>query len=201
MTIADNYINRVLDRLPRATPSRAQIATELQGLIAERVERGQTMDEVLHQLGDPATLAESYLSAVPLVSAGHLARLAAKMIDVVSFFVVLVPASIAAWFTAPQEFAPFFVLGVIVLGSFAFATYTVVAESLYGQTLGKRVMGIRAVRESGARISLGQSVVRQLPMFFEVFAVDALFALFTEKRQRAFELLSRTRVVRSPPAA
>jgi uncharacterized RDD family membrane protein YckC len=30
-----------------------------------------------------------------------------------------------------------------------------------------------------------------------VFAVDALFALFTERHQRAFELLSKTRVVRT----
>ena len=31
----------------------------------------------------------------------------------------------------------------------------------------------------------------------ELFAIDALFALFTEKHQRAFELLSKTRVVKS----
>ena len=67
---------------------------------------------------------------------------------------------------------------------------------MLGQTLGKCLMGIRAVRESGARISIGQSIVRQLPIFLEVFAIDALFALFTEKNQRAFELLSKTRVVR-----
>jgi uncharacterized RDD family membrane protein YckC len=201
MTIADDYINRVLDRLPRSTPSRAQIALELRGLIAERVGHGQTADEVLHQLGDPAALAESYLSAVPLVPAGHPARLVAKFIDVLSFFVVLVPAAVAAWFAVTEELAPLFVLGVIVLGSFSFATYTVVAESWYGQTLGKHLMKLRVVRESGARISVGQSIVRQLPMFFEVFAVDALFALFTEKRQRAFEMLSKTRVVQSQPSA
>ena len=65
-----------------------------------------------------------------------------------------------------------------------------------GQTLGKYLLGLRVVRESGARISIGQAVVRQLPLFFEIFWVDALFALFTDKSQRAFELLSKTRVVR-----
>ena len=39
--------------------------------------------------------------------------------------------------------------------------------------------------------------MRNLPWLLEFFWIDALFALFTDKRQRAFELLSKTRVVRS----
>ena len=57
------------------------------------------------------------------------------------------------------------------------------------------MMGIRVVRESGARIGLGQSFLRQLPFFGGFFFIDALFALFTERRQRAFELLTKTRAV------
>jgi len=102
MTAADDYINRVLDHLPRGTPLRAQIAMEL---------------------------------------------------------------------------------------------YTIVAEHWLGFTLGKRALGLRVVRESGAPIGLGQSIVRQLPMFLQVYWIDVLFALFTDKSQRAFELLSKTRVV------
>jgi uncharacterized RDD family membrane protein YckC len=52
------------------------------------------------------------------------------------------------------------------------------------------------VRVSGARIGLGQAFVRVLPVALEgVFPVDAAFVIFTEKQQRAFELLSKTRVV------
>jgi hypothetical protein len=36
-----------------------------------------------------------------------------------------------------------------------------------------------------------------LPMFLQVFWIDAMFALFTDKSQRAFEMLSKTRVVRA----
>jgi uncharacterized RDD family membrane protein YckC len=84
----------------------------------------------------------------------------------------------------------------IVGGSVAFAVYQITAETLSGQTLGKRALNLRVVRESGARISVGQAIVRQLPLVLEVFWIDVLFALFTEKSQRAFELLSKTRVVR-----
>jgi uncharacterized RDD family membrane protein YckC len=74
--------------------------------------------------------------------------------------------------------------------------YTVVAEYWAGCTFGKWVLGLRVVRESGARISIGQSIVRQLQLIGQIFLIDVLFALFTDKNQRAFELASKTRVVR-----
>ena len=84
---------------------------------------------------------------------------------------------------------------MILAASFGFGLYTIVAEHWLGFTVGKRVLGLRVVRESGAPIGLGQSIVRQLPMFLQVYWIDVLFALFTDKSQRAFELLSKTRVV------
>jgi uncharacterized RDD family membrane protein YckC len=87
------------------------------------------------------------------------------------------------------------VLLCIVIFLAAGSLYPLVAEYAWGETLGKHLFGLRVVRESGGRISFGQSVVRQLPVVFQVFWVDVLFALFTEKHQRAFEMLSKTRVV------
>jgi uncharacterized RDD family membrane protein YckC len=78
--------------------------------------------------------------------------------------------------------------------------YTVLSEYAAGKTVGKWLMGLQVVRESGARIGLGQAFVRQLAFVFQVFVFDGLFALFTEKRQRACELLSKTRVVRAKRA-
>ena len=69
---ADDFVNRVLSALPPATPRRAQIAMELRGNISERLAAGQPLEEVLDQLGDPVVLAESYLSAVPLVAGDFL---------------------------------------------------------------------------------------------------------------------------------
>jgi uncharacterized RDD family membrane protein YckC len=77
----------------------------------------------------------------------------------------------------------------------ALIVYTAVMERRTGQTLGKRLLGLRVAQESGIRISVGQSVVRQLPWLLNVALVDIIFALFTEKKQRAFELLSKTRVL------
>ena len=201
MTIADDYINSVLQYMPRTMPKRLQIAMELRGHISERIAAGLSLDDVLRQLGDPAKLAESYLSAEPLVSAPFMSRVAAKLIDGVCVLAVICPV---AWFISRLVDPGFTGFGPIVLlltvmvgGSVLFGVYTVAAELNAGRTLGKHVFDLRVVRESGARISLGQAIVRQLPMFLQFYWVDALFALFTDRSQRAFELLSKTRVVRT----
>ena len=195
MTI-DDYINRVLAALPQATPQRSQIALELRGHIAERIESGRSADDVLRQLGDPVALAESYLSAVPLVAASFGSRVVAKVIDIalVVFFMVVL-AALFVQLTSSQGVFPFALLIILVGGSIMFGIYTMVSEATTGETVGKRAMNLRVVRESGAQISGGQAIVRQLPMFLQVYMIDVMFALFTEKRQRAFEVLSKTRVV------
>ena len=95
----------------------------------------------------------------------------------------------------PTEASYFIPMVCILRSVFGYMAYTIVAEYRRGRTLGKRLMGIQVVRESGARISLGQSFLRQLPFFGQFFFFDALFVLFTERRQRAFELLTKTRAV------
>ena len=195
---ADDYIRNVVDAMPAATPRRAQIATELRGHIAERLESGQPLETVLHGLGAPAQLAASYLSEVPLMSARFGARAAAKLVDACLPLAMTIPMAVAGWLVWGNAFLPFAVL--ITFGSTAliFWIYTIVAEWQSGQTLGKRLFRMIVVREDGARMSGGQAVVRQLPVLFQFFWIDVLFALFTERRQRAFELLSKTRVVVAP---
>ena len=199
MTATDQYIDRVLDRLPRTTPQREQIATELRGHIAERTAGGQSEQDVLRQLGDPLALAESYLAAVPLVPVSFMKRVGAKVIDAVGVMAIALLSACAVWLSLPPEYAgfalPVALLVAMIGGSFLFALYTLLAEVIYGRTFGKAMLEMRVVRESGARISVGQAIVRQLSMFLQVYMIDAMFALFTEKHQRAFELLSKTRVV------
>jgi uncharacterized RDD family membrane protein YckC len=199
MSTADDYVNSVIGKLPRTVPRREQIGTELRSHIAERIAAGNPMDDVLRQLGDPGTLAESYLAEVPLVPAPHLRRVAAKLVDVLvwalTVAVLLAPGIGAASAQERLEFIPMAIGLAVIVGSLLFAAYTVVAEWRFGATVGKHLLSLRVVRESGARIGLGQSIVRQLPAPLQVFAIDALFILFTDKKQRAFEMLSKTRTV------
>ena len=196
-TSAEAYVQRVLERMPRDTPLREQIATELRGHIAERLEAGLALEEILHQLGDPQELAESYLSAVPLLPVPAGDRIAAKAVDAFMSVLVLTPVMWLCTRLLPgMPVVTVLLLVGLAGGCLLLACYTAIAESSSDQTIGKRWMGMRVVGEAGTRISFGQALVRQLPIVFQVIWVDALFALFTERHQRAFEMLSRTRVVR-----
>ena len=194
---AEEYVSKVLAMLPDTFAQRTQIAAELRSHIAERLAHGHPLDEVLRQLGDPATLANSYLSAEPLVSAAFGSRVVAKLVDAIGVFAIVCPtALIVAQFLEPWWRPVLMIIMVVVGGSVTFGAYTMAFEYRNGQTIGKRLQRIRVVTESGARISAGQAIVRQLPMFLQVFWIDAMFALFTDRSQRAFEMLSKTRVIR-----
>jgi uncharacterized RDD family membrane protein YckC len=198
VTTAEDYVNTVLGMMPPTMPQRQQIAAELRSHIAERLAHGHTLEAVLHQLGDPATLAASYLSAEPLVSAPFGSRALAKIIDALTILAVTCPTLWLITRPLPPEFGMVaMIFGVLVGSSLAFGVYTITAEYQRGQTVGKRLRGIRVVSETGARISIGQAIVRQLPMFMQVYWIDVMFALFTDKHQRAFEMLSKTRVVQA----
>jgi len=194
MSSDEIYISQVIDRLPRRAALRSQVAMELRSHIAERVDHGQTVDEALRQLGDPVVLAESYLAEIPLEAAPFWERGAAKALDLLAFACAYVPVACLVTRVAPPEIV---IIAALVLCVFLFCLYTVIAEYRFGETVGKHLLGLRVVRESGGGISLGQSFVRQLPVFLQVGWVDILFALFTERKQRAFEVLSKTRVVRT----
>ena len=197
MNPIDDYIAQALDRLPPGSEIRSQVEMEIRSHVAERMEHGDPIDVALRQLGDPIVLAESYLSAVPLVPAPFWTRVWAKLIDFVLTFAVIAPLVWLAMTVDKAALLIICVLGLVV----ALPGYPILAEYRFGETVGKHLFGLRVVRESGGRISFGQSIVRQLPAFFQVFWVDAMFALFTERHQRAFELLSKTRVVLKPEVA
>jgi uncharacterized RDD family membrane protein YckC len=196
---ADDFVNRVLSKMPTTTPRREQIAMELRGHISERVNAGEPLEEILEHLGTPVVLAESYLSAIPLIAGDWWSRATARLIDVGLPVALLAPVVCLIWLATPPEWMPALLFISVLVGGVTIATYPMVAEARYGRTLGKHLRGLRVVTESGMRISSGQAIVRNLPWLLEVWWIDALFALFTDNSQRAFELLSKTRVVRSTP--
>jgi uncharacterized RDD family membrane protein YckC len=195
MSADQSYIDQVIAQLPQVESLRTQVAMELRSHIAERVEHGDSVEEALRQLGDPVALADSYLAAIPLIPASFGRRAAARLIDFFGVLALAVPIVGVLFLLLRPEFAFFAGLAVVVTLLIVGTIYPVVAEYHYGKTFGKHLLGLRVVRESGRRISFGQSVVRQLPVLTQAYWIDILFALFTDKHQRAFELLSKTRVV------
>jgi uncharacterized RDD family membrane protein YckC len=202
MTI-QGYLAQLADAMPKMMPERERIVADVRAHIEEDMQRGEALDAVLARFGDPANLAASYLSEVPLVSASFWRRAAAMAIDIAIPGVIAVPLAVLAA-TSGRVSPDTMLRDPAIIGLFAvtagFVAYILVGDSRFGQTLGKHWLNLLVVRESGARISVGQAIVRLLPCVLHVWWIDVIFALFTEKRQRAFELLSKTRVVTIDPA-
>ncbi len=77
--------------------------------------------------------------------------------------------------------------------------YYILAEAVYGQTVGKKIVGIRVVDEDGDHVGLGAAVVRNLlrivdSLFF--YLIGALFAYMSPKGQRIGDRAAHTLVVR-----
>lgn len=93
------------------------------------------------------------------------------------------------------------VIGAVLL--FAFLYYWLL-EGLAGATLGKGIIGVRVRSVSGARCSLGASLVRNLLRIidsFFVYLVGFLVAIFSKKRQRIGDHLAHTVVIEAAPGA
>lgn len=142
------------------------------------------------------------------VVAGLLSRLLALIIDtvvanlissVLLLLVMLVAALLSTVIgSSGLEFglALYFVVSFLVQYG-----YMLVLEAVWsGQTVGKRVMGLRVVQDTGVRVTLQHSLLRNLgrvvdnlPVFYLVGGVTALFS---ENHQRLGDILAGTIVVR-----
>jgi uncharacterized RDD family membrane protein YckC len=88
---------------------------------------------------------------------------------------------------------------------FIFLTYPLITESMLdGQTLGKKIIGIRVAMLDGSRPTFGAYMIRWLIGLFELtFAMGTvafLTVLFSRKSQRLGDMISGTTVVRVKPS-
>lgn len=142
------------------------------------------------------------------VVAGLLSRLLALIIDTVVanlissilLLLVMLVAAMLATVIGSQGLelglALYFVTSFLVQYG-----YMLVLEAVWsGQTVGKRVMGLRVVQDTGVRVTMQHSLLRNLvrlvdnlPIFY---LVGGVVALFSENHQRLGDILAGTIVVR-----
>lgn len=224
MTTIAEYVSAVEARLPRWLGGRAQMVTDLRNHLQERVLGGEPEPEVVRGMEAPEDYAAALVGDVTLEVAPVSRRLAAYVLDVL-LWLPLVALSMALffwvagmvipnwpegmgalWLDSMRELialSPWVILAIVagvlalaapVLGVFYFP----VAEAVWGTTVGKHLLGLCVVAENGTRVTWGKAIIRRIPFYFEFFWLDALFALFTKRRQRAFDHVAGTLVVRCP---
>ncbi len=85
------------------------------------------------------------------------------------------------------------IAGLAVLG------YFIVLEGMIGQTLGKKLTGIKVMKENGRPCDLGTALIRNIlriidGLFF--YIVGAIFIARSDKKQRLGDKVARTVVVK-----
>ena len=139
-------------------------------------------------------------------------RLGAAVIDGMIPMLFALPLLIGIGFDisgfSSGAIAPFTMIGIgiAVIGFFVWAGITIYFVHRNGQTIAKRMLGIKVVRTDGSRASLGRifwlrNFVNALPSgvpflgsFY--FLVDSLF-IFNEKQQCVHDMIADTIVVKA----
>ena len=221
MNAVDQYARQVMDYIPPAHPERGRIELDLRAHVEETVTAMENSPSAaFERMGEPRQMALGYLAEIPMHYAGVGRRVVAFVIDILLGFAifggvaavgVLLFGLAAVGTEAVQEsvtgggsggpsdltFAVLAVPVIVFMVGLALLSiaYFPVLEWRFGQTLGKYLLGIHVVREDGLRPRLSATIVRRIPFFLEFFWIDAIVAFFTERKQRAFDLVARTVVV------
>ena len=87
-----------------------------------------------------------------------------------------------------------------LIGSLLAILYFFVLEATMGATLGKRLMGLRVVKEDGSPISWTESIIRNLLRIVDGlfgYLVGAIIVWNTQRRQRLGDIVAHTVVVKA----
>lgn len=204
-TAVDRYVEDVMHRMAPGIPDRDRIEADLRAHLAERVEAGEDAASAVTRMGDPDEVARSFLAGIDPPLASPAARLGAFLFDLgLGFVAIGAVFALAMAALAPHRHGlaagppvPLEVtLGLLAMLVFVLTfLYFPVLEALFGQTAGKRIFGVHVARETGERAGFGATVLRRIPLLFDFWPLDALFLPFTERRQRAFDMVAKTIVV------
>lgn len=127
-------------------------------------------------------------------------RAVAVIIDSIILFVV---AYVVAMVTGNTTGAGFAMTGAPAFLFFAIAlAYFIVLEATQGATLGKRVMGLKVVKQDGSAMDWQASIIRNLLRLIDGFffyLVGAIVVWVSKSRQRLGDMAAHTLVVRTAP--
>lgn len=129
------------------------------------------------------------------------ARIGAQIIDLIAMFVQVMALTVGiAVLVRPESESA--IRGFVGFSLLTLPFYGGLLEGLWnGQTLGKRVFGIKVVNRRGTEASLGQALARNVPaviLFSWVTSAVALASMaITDRRQRVFDAIAGTYVVRA----
>lgn len=202
MSQSDRYIEEVMRLVVATKEERERFAADLRAHFEEGLSRNQSAAEVMFKLGTAEAVAEAFNAERPLAYAGFWRRLAAFFADMSLFVLAAIPVVITVVGIDTGSVPDTVGVGLMLLCALAIfglsLIYFPLLEARFGRTLGKHLMKIRVLEESGRPVQLRQAIIRRLSFYFDLLALDAIFIPFTPKRQRGLDIIAKTVVVEEP---
>jgi len=205
----ERYIAEILHNIHAPLNDKERIETDLRAHFSAAQEAGEPLILVMEHLGDPVEVAQAYMAQIPLVHVGFWPRLAAFVIDLVVIFPIvslfsfiaiglanLVPESPHGLGYLVGALVILMCVGCALAAVGTILLYFPILEGRFGQTVGKKLLGFRVLKENGLPAGYKETFIRRISFYFELLPVDALFIPFNAKKQRAFDIVARTIVIR-----
>lgn len=130
----------------------------------------------------------------PLQYQGFIVRGLANIID--QILIILPLVAIASLTKTGSDNSEIY----ITAGGLLFFIYLIIAEAAWGQTLGKRLFGIKVMMQDGGNCTvLGailRNVFRIIDMIFGGYLLAIIVMMITPKRQRIGDLIAKTVVIK-----
>jgi uncharacterized RDD family membrane protein YckC len=133
-------------------------------------------------------------------TAGFLWRFIASLIDkaVISLFFLLLGIFILPMFSLSSETSFYIVFAICLL---FLAIYTLLLEVMTnGQSIGKKLVGIKVIKLSGEALEMNDYLVRWAYRFVDftisAFALGSIAVFISEKNQRIGDMIANTTVIR-----
>lgn len=218
----EQYISEVMKNVFTSEDRKSQFESDLRSHIQEKIGSGESVPEVLSEMGTTAEVARGFMEQFEVRLATVWERLVAFILDLgfccaigsilflplfilpkvllstilpgISELGVSIPCGNIDTLESLMHFSLLSVFGIAAGAIMLF--YFPVMEHVYGWTIGKRLFRMRVIREEIRKISLGDAFIRRLSFYFDIIALDAIFAVFTKKRQRAFDMIAKTVVIK-----
>ncbi|MDR1531349.1 MAG: RDD family protein [Clostridiales bacterium] len=142
--------------------------------------------------------------------AGVGARFAALILDLLAQFIVCALLFAVLYLTARKSGKVlnffydmpgwFLALAIILLFAIFFGYFIISELAFNGQSLGKKILGLRVIRENGQPLALRHSLIRNILRYFvDMLGVGALMIFCTRKCKRVGDIAASTIVVNERP--
>ena len=209
-TVIDKYIQKIQNKIPN---HKRKIGIPIRNLKIELEEiyEAEGKKNPIEIYGSPDEIAKNMIKSNNLNNyrSATISRILAYLIDLIlsifiGVFIMLIPAEFIlslnrSYFMYVTDI--FKLLVVLFIGSiplYALVFYPIILEGLFSRTIGKWLLGLWIIDESGIKISWNQAVIRSLTKIIPILLIIEVFYLFNSKKEnsRPLDRIAKTKVVK-----